>query len=432
MIDSCHSLSKGGASPLPQPKVPVKFYYDLMMFEEKSFLSRGSDAVVIESLKLVKTVPSFHSYWREKMQTLALRRPSAEVLEGDFFFLTGEPSRQVMNVLVTVLNGSPFSGSSHESIILCARYMVEYMFVDERMLEQQIFFVESRVFMEELEKAVFFSSSFPLSPPSPPRSVATPKGGGRKVMKASISKADDNNQFDDRHDKEALTVQNIFDLFLPNHDLKSGKNGVLCLRAGFAGCFRGLPPSGFSKLRQSVYKHSVSRIYILPKDAPHVVLEAMVDMLNGKDPERFYQSDKRLRFFRPIVNAAIEYMVENIQVSKEDIDSFVIHVPNECIMRNIREVVEKHTGSISVKETSPFSCSALGGGGKKVVCRNKDDDDETLCVICFRQLKDTVFLPCSHLATCSMCAEEIFEKNGKCCICCQETTSLLRVYGASL
>jgi hypothetical protein len=391
------------------PRIILDAYYGIMRPDDQSSLRRGHDAIVIESLKIVKVVPSFHSYWRKKMQSLTFRRPNAEILEGDFFFLTGEPSRQVINVLETVLKGSPFHGSL-QFIVLCTRYMVEYMFVDQRILDQQIFFVESEIFMEELEKTVSPLSASPPLPPVPPsRSISPKGGGGRKVMKASVYELDDFPQNDS--DKEASIVRNIFDSFLPNHDLESGKNGVLCPRAGFAGCFRGLPPKGFSMLRHFLYgttDYSGGRIYMLPSDAPYVVLEAVVEILNGKNPERFYCSEERLCHFRPITNVAIEYLVENLHVSMEDIDSLTIYVPNDYIMRRMRVEVEKRTGMKS-REYADISCSAIGGGGKKkAVYENKDD--EVLCVICFTERKDTVLLPCSHLAACSSC----FSWNGKC------------------
>jgi len=50
-------------------------------------------------------------------------------------------------------------------------------------------------------------------------------------------------------------------------------------------------------------------------------------------------------------------------------------------------------------------------------------ENEKLCVVCKQVPKDTVFRPCSHLATCSECAQKL----DKCPLCRQEVHDKFKV-----
>ncbi len=54
-------------------------------------------------------------------------------------------------------------------------------------------------------------------------------------------------------------------------------------------------------------------------------------------------------------------------------------------------------------------------------------DDSTLCVVCLDGRKDTVFLPCKHLAVCRTCAVAI-SGGGRCPLCRADVESTLTVF----
>ena len=53
-----------------------------------------------------------------------------------------------------------------------------------------------------------------------------------------------------------------------------------------------------------------------------------------------------------------------------------------------------------------------------------EEDARRQCIICFERQKDTVFVPCAHLVTCSGCAELV----ASCPSCRQPITSKIRTF----
>jgi len=48
------------------------------------------------------------------------------------------------------------------------------------------------------------------------------------------------------------------------------------------------------------------------------------------------------------------------------------------------------------------------------------------CLLCLKNKKDILFLPCKHLQTCLSCTKEI--ENKKCCVCRESITHIVQVY----
>jgi len=56
----------------------------------------------------------------------------------------------------------------------------------------------------------------------------------------------------------------------------------------------------------------------------------------------------------------------------------------------------------------------------------EDIQENQKCIICLKNKKDILFLPCKHLQTCLSCTKEI--KNKKCCVCREPITHIIQVY----
>lgn len=56
------------------------------------------------------------------------------------------------------------------------------------------------------------------------------------------------------------------------------------------------------------------------------------------------------------------------------------------------------------------------------------DEDDGKCVICFVNERNSVFVPCGHIATCFECGSECFKKKDECPICQKKASMVIRTY----
>jgi hypothetical protein len=60
-----------------------------------------------------------------------------------------------------------------------------------------------------------------------------------------------------------------------------------------------------------------------------------------------------------------------------------------------------------------------------------DNDNENECIICTVNRKNTIFIPCGHIALCIQCSNEYYNRNSndfKCVICKQMCTHIQKIF----
>lgn len=57
----------------------------------------------------------------------------------------------------------------------------------------------------------------------------------------------------------------------------------------------------------------------------------------------------------------------------------------------------------------------------------EEEDDSDLCIICFGQKANCIFLDCGHGVTCMDCAIDIMKNNNNCVLCREAVTQLIEI-----
>ncbi len=66
-----------------------------------------------------------------------------------------------------------------------------------------------------------------------------------------------------------------------------------------------------------------------------------------------------------------------------------------------------------------------------VITPVNDNDNENECIICTVNRKNTIFIPCGHIALCIQCSNEYYNRNSndfKCVICKQMCTHIQKIF----
>ena len=118
----------------------------------------------------------------------------------------------------------------------------------------------------------------------------------------------------------------------------------------------------------------------------------------------------------------IHNVVNRMNISIEPIDEFLFRIL--CVYKG--ESIAESLVYANEIESVTTNCVDT------TVTTHLDDSDDGLCCICLEREKDTVFLPCSHLAACESCMQMYKGTDGmsldKCPLCNQLTESTMHVF----
>ena len=59
--------------------------------------------------------------------------------------------------------------------------------------------------------------------------------------------------------------------------------------------------------------------------------------------------------------------------------------------------------------------------------RNREPEEESLCIICFSNKPNSVFLECGHGGVCLDCAIDTMKRNNACTLCRKEVVQILEI-----
>ena len=96
------------------------------------------------------------------------------------------------------------------------------------------------------------------------------------------------------------------------------------------------------------------------------------------------------------------------------------NIPLECSVRMAIQIMKtKHAKSQALSQgtQSLVSTSSSATAQAQDGAANGADDSKNECVVCMDQMREIIFLPCTHLACCKACSEEINKDNNQCPIC---------------
>lgn len=99
---------------------------------------------------------------------------------------------------------------------------------------------------------------------------------------------------------------------------------------------------------------------------------------------------------------------------------FVRLMKGKEFIKNAREnrTRDHHQDASTSASTSASALMSSGSDGKTSI------DEKFLCVICFENQIDAVFLPCRHVHTCMMCAVNLTQ----CCTCRVKISKIDRIF----
>jgi len=85
-------------------------------------------------------------------------------------------------------------------------------------------------------------------------------------------------------------------------------------------------------------------------------------------------------------------------------------------------LTDRNRKPISTSKRSSARISSIDQGQE-----GQDMQEENLCIICFSEPPNCVFLDCGHGGTCLTCSLDIMERNNSCVLCRETVTQLIEI-----